>query len=176
MLGEQLFPYFTHHTFLGTTDDGGVYVTITWEWSNEQNELSLTGVIGPKANGDARGSCGQTGVPNNINFAPGWDAESAAKLDTIWNRWHLNGMRAGSPAQEAWLREHPVSVVYPESYSKVKDALIEAGLQPDESFLHNDEPYSYGSAWLHEDVPTDVLEWLKNLPDNAQRLPECWRH
>jgi hypothetical protein len=169
-------PHFTRHTFLGNTSDGGVYVTIEWQQRNGQNELSITGVIGPKANGDARGGCGQTGVPADIDFAPGWDADSAAKLAEIWKRWHLNGMQAGSPAQAAWLREHLVTAVYPEShFDKVKVALTDAGLEPDASFLHNDEPYHYGSAWLYEAVPTDVLEWLQDLPDNAQRLPQCWR-
>lgn len=168
--------HFIRHTFVGTTDDGGFYVTCQWHWNNNQNELSLTGVIGPKANGDARGSCGQTGVPEIIKYAEGWDAESAAKLAEIWKRWHLNGMRAGSPNQEAWLRENPVEAVYPKShFVEATAALDAAGLQPDPTFLRNDQPYSYGSAWIYEDVPEDVLVWLSQMPDNAQRLPECWR-
>jgi hypothetical protein len=169
--------HFKHHSFVGTTDDGGFYVTI--EWQNQRNgyfELSLTGVIGPKANGDARGSCGQTYVPEIIKYAEGWDAESAAKLDELWRRWHLNGTRAGSPKQQAWLREHPVTVEYPKShFVEACAALDAAGLQPDPTYLHKGEPYRYGSAWLYEDVPADVLVWLRSLPDNAQRLPACWR-
>ena len=25
--------------------------------------------------------------------------------------------------------------------------------------------YEYGSRWLHEDVPGDVIEWLESLPE-----------
>ena len=168
--------HFTRHSYVGRTADGRFYVTARWQWRNEQDELSLTGVVGPKENGDALGSSGQTGVPEILEYGDGWDAESAAKLAELWDRWHLNGTTAGSPRQEAWLRENPVTAVWPDShYDKAKAALAEAGLQPDEEYIHNGKPYSYGSAWLYENVPDDVLEWLRDLPDNAQRLPECWR-
>lgn len=29
--------------------------------------------------------------------------------------------------------------------------------------------YKYGSAWLYEEVPTDVLAWLQSLPDTDQK-------
>lgn len=29
---------------------------------------------------------------------------------------------------------------------------------------------------LHEEVPTDVLEFLRGLPDNADDMPARWRH
>jgi hypothetical protein len=35
--------------------------------------------------------------------------------------------------------------------------------------------YRYGSAWLHEDVPSDVLEFLRGLPDAENDMPQCWR-
>lgn len=34
--------------------------------------------------------------------------------------------------------------------------------------------YKYGNGWLHEDVPDDVLAWLKNLP-TTDNLPACWQ-
>jgi hypothetical protein len=170
-------PHFKRHTHVGKTPDGDLYVTVEWQLRNGRDELSLTGVIGPKVNGNCRGSCGQTGVPDDmISYAEGWDAESATRLAEVWDRWHLNAMRAGSPSQEAWLREHPVTAVYPESYlTKARTALAAADLQPDASLLHDGEPYSYGSAWLYEQVPESILTWLANLPDNAERLPDIWK-
>lgn len=168
--------HFTRHSFVGTTEDGGFYVTIEWMFRNNQDELSVTGVVGPKSNGDAV-SCGQTGVHEIVKFAAGWDAEMAAKLAEIWDRWHLNGMRAGSPNQEAFLRANPVNAVYPEShYDKAKAALRLADLDPDPEYMvDGDRLYFYGSKWLYEEVPADVLTWLHELPDNAQRLPDTWR-
>ncbi len=34
--------------------------------------------------------------------------------------------------------------------------------------------YKYGSAWLKEDVPEDVLEWLHGLPDGSSLCPTTW--
>lgn len=57
--------------------------------------LSISGVIGPRSNGDCAGSCGQCvdsirkGVPTD-----GWTQEMLEKLCDIWDEWHLNDMRA----------------------------------------------------------------------------------
>jgi hypothetical protein len=137
-------------------------------------ELSITGVEGPKSNGDCRGSCGQCledwpGMV--IKFAPGWDTIKLMELVKIWERWHLNDMRAGTPSQESYLREHPVSFTYPEShYKKALEALEAAGLQPD---LLDGEPYSYGSAWLHEDLPAKVVETVESWVEGTQP-PDAW--
>lgn len=56
-------------------------------------KLSMTGVEGPKHNGDAIGSCGQIEIqPGNKSwkFADGWDRDKVHSLKTIWERWHLN--------------------------------------------------------------------------------------
>jgi hypothetical protein len=94
-------------------------------------------------------------------FAPGWDAESVRKLADLWKRWHLNDMRAGTQAQEKYLRENPVSFTYPRSHYEVAcEALAAAGLNPDA-----ETGYRYGTAWLREEVPAGVLEWLATRPD-----------
>lgn len=173
-----------------------LFVEIEYRFEmNQKWELSITGVEGPKRNGDCVGSCGQITVSSkrlaydHFFYAAGWDGTMLLKLADIWDRWHLNGMRAGSPRQQAWLRDHPVTAVYPESYyDKAKAALREAGLEPDTEFFHPtrsrdrviasgvgadsrinrypvfDVPYSYGSAWIYEAVPADVLQWLYDLP------------
>lgn len=64
-------------------------------------------------------------------------------------------MKAGSPIQEQWLREHPIDpseYEYPRSHYEVARAkLAEAGLNPDP------DKYAYGSAWKTEELPADVL-------------------
>jgi hypothetical protein len=144
---------------IGKVDGHQTYIKISYQ----DGRLSITGVVGPMRNGDCRGSCGQI-VMSGLNvteYAPGWDAESVAKLTEFWNRWHLNEMRAGSPAQERFLRENPVKAIYPESHYDVAcKALAQAGLNPDP-----ETGYKYGTAWLREEVPADVLEWLASRPD-----------
>lgn len=131
--------------------------------------LSITGVEGPLPSGNCLGSCGQIvdGLEVAIvNRSPGWSPRMVARFVAYWRRWHFNGMRAGSPRQSDYLRKHPISVVFPESrYEKERQALTDAGLNPDTEYNRDGEPYAYGSAWLHEDVPDSVLAWLRALPD-----------
>lgn len=60
----------------------------------EDRRLSIFGVVGPKKNGDCKGSAGQcvdeirAGKPG-----AGWNEEMLQKFCDIWDRWHLNDMR-----------------------------------------------------------------------------------
>ena len=161
---------FTKVVRLGTVTIGrqnaSVFCSIKWR----DGRLSISGVEGPNRFGGARGGCGQIDMhlrsADIVNFAPGWNRGRVSVFLVHWRRWHLNDLTAGSPAQEAFLRANPVSYTYPEShYDKAREALKVAGLNPDPNYLHNGEPYSYGHAWLREEVPADVLEFLAGLPD-----------
>jgi hypothetical protein len=110
--------------------------------------LSISGVEGPTRNGNCIGACGQIdmhlGQGEDITPAPGWTAETIAAFLQAWNRWHLNDMRAGCEHQRAL------------GWTKYED--------------HPSEPcptcgYKYGSRWLTEEVPADVLAFLSSLPD-----------
>lgn len=145
---------------------GHLFITAKWDGLR----LSLTGVSGPKANGDCAGSCGQcvSELAEVSVYAPGWDADKCARLAELWERWHLNDMRAGSQVQMDWLRANPVSATYPEShYEKAREALRGAGLEPDA------EGYRYGSRWRVEDVPSEVITEIFAFPP-ADR-PSPWR-
>lgn len=84
-----------------------------------------------------------------------------ARIVELWRRWHLNGMRAGSAVQETYLRENPMDPAtyrYPKShYVVASEYLAAAGLNPDAN------GYKYGSAWVREEVPADVLAELHQL-------------
>jgi hypothetical protein len=167
-------------------------VFIAIEYGNEMNttrldNLSITGVEGPKANGDAWGSCGQIGGGGGFRegdglkidrLAPGWTREMVDRLDEIWSAWHGNDMRAGCEHQRAqgWNRR-PIDPDKPlASYGKHFDGQrsnswnMLTWVRPDE---HPDGlltkecevcGYKYGTAWLNEPVPDDVLDWLFALP------------
>lgn len=141
--------------------------------------LSITGVEGPKKNGDAWGSCGQLTKPEIKTFAPGWDQESIDRLWKIWDAWHLNDMRPGCEHQraEGW-DKRPIDPDKPlDTYGKHYDgqemdswnmlAWIPHDKHP-EGLLSKPCPkcgYAYGSQWLFEPVPVDVVDWLKALPE-----------
>lgn len=150
--------------------DVQVFVHIKWDG----RRLSLSGVEGPKANGDAHGGCGQIDVSRAVPLDSGVDT---AKLATIWDRWHLNDMRAGSRAQESYLRRNPIDMseyarAHPErspSYYEAATAKLHAvGLNPDPLA----DGYCYGSAWKFEDVPEDVIAYLASLP--SVDAPRGW--
>lgn len=139
----------------------------------KDGSLSITGVEGPLTSGNALGSCGQidTHLRNEqklINLAPGWTRAKLQKFFEVWERWHLNDLKAGSPAQEEWLRANPIPEAeyrYPKSHYDVAcEKLRAAGLNPDA------DGYSYGSAWKREEVPSDVIEFLRSLP-NTDKQP-----
>ena len=80
------------------------------------------------------------------------------RIKAVWERWHLNDMRAGSAWQEKFLRTYPVNAVYPEShYDKATKALTDAGLNPAPDYIHNGKPYLYGHAWLKEELPAEII-------------------
>lgn len=231
---------FTRVTSPGTTDHGRLFVTVRFDG----RRLSITGVEGPRENGDCRGGCGQTGIPvaSALKLAKGWDLKMVEELRAAWNAWHLNDMRAGCVHQRAtWNVEEPLTLQHlgwGERYSKTRQAaancILSAGeyaefqgigeevlrltvgrnlpKHPDlwgadgrrllaDGWLRIEKEetktagwvtpaehprgllekpcdvcgYRYGSAWLFEEVPLDVLEFLWGLPDASKDLPAAWR-
>lgn len=152
---------------LGLGRNGNLYCKV----ESDGEKLSFVGVIGPDRHGHARGGAGQIIIEfkeydhrghmtlDAIIPAPRWTPALIRQFFDAWDRWHVNNMKAGTPAQERYLRDNPIEAVYPEShYDKASAALAAAGLNPDNG-------YKYGSAWLSEDVPEDVLTFLCGLPD-----------
>jgi hypothetical protein len=87
---------------LGQIEGHSVFCKIEYKEENGKGHLSITGVVGPKGNGNAWGSCGQIveDLAQVDAFAPGWDQEKVQKFIAIWNKWHLNDMRAGCEHQK----------------------------------------------------------------------------
>lgn len=152
---------------VGRHADGDVWI----ETQVANGRLSISGVVGPRRNGNAAGSCGQIQdvLTEPIVPAKGWTPELIARLHAVWERWHLNDMVAGSPRQMEYLRttrrEFPG---YPAShYEWAKSLLADAGLEPDAEH----DGYSYGSAWLTEELPADVIEFVTTLPVPTKEFP-----
>lgn len=112
-------------------------------WNGER--LSFTGVEGPKRGGNCVGSAGQTVMHDWDDATPaaGWSVDMIAQLRDLWTRWHLNDMRAECEHQRASLSD---------ARSQVGDPCPTCG-------------YKYGTAWLREDVPDEVLAELAAFPE-----------
>ena len=161
---------------IGRGQYGNVYGKIEFA----DGRLSITGVEGPMKNGDARGSCGQIVDTKIIELAPAWTQEMLDKFYAIWHEWHLNDMRAGCEHQRAekW-DERPIDSskplnAYGNHYEGQKQnswnmlTWLNASEHPDGLMC---KPclvcgYKYGTAWLKEEVPQEVIDWLSGLPDS----------
>lgn len=93
----------------------------------------------------------------DVSLVPdeGFEYSDILKIQSIWKRWHMNDARAGTPKQEDFIREWMLTNEY--SYDKACEALSNAGLLFDNG-------YKYGSAWLKEELPTEVIKYLFSLP------------
>lgn len=136
-----------------------VVATIKWNGTR----LSITAVEGALTSGNCRGGCGQVCVQEYHQPVNGVDL---AKFGEVWDRWHLNDMRAGTPKQEEYLRTYGHGKDYEETLNK----LLATDLIMDDL---DGERYKYGSRWLTEEVPDEVLAYLRSLPD-YNGLPDIW--
>lgn len=88
--------------------------------------------------------------------AKGFTRKDCFRLKQAWERWHLNDMRAGTPKQEDAVRKWRTTS-NDQSYKAAFEMLKSIDLLVDDG-------HKYGSKWLKEEVPLDVLEWLFSLP------------
>jgi len=124
-----------------------------------KNVLTISGVIGALASGsgNCRGGCGQILdeiKADQVTFADGWDGITCKNFLDIWKRWHLNDLRAGCQHQreEKW---------------------------EDNNLLMKPCPvcgYKYGSQWLYEELPQEVIDFLTELPMADIDLPTAWQN
>ena len=209
--------------------------------------LSICGVVGPKSGGGCKGSAGQCSEEfRNGTPIEGWTDEMLQKFCDIWDRWHLNDMRAACQHQRelGWEEQAKEEVIqfhyrltdeaqkakraaekmalealrsgtvftpskeqtfiaslpnfldtYDEcsaslaQYYEPKKKLFEGGKgftekttrgwvryeESERGILCKPCPvcgYKYGTAWLLEEVPKDVIDWLFALP--STKVQPAW--
>lgn len=100
------------------------------------------------------------------NPAPGFTRKTCFRLKQAWERWHLNDMRAGTPKQEELVRKWRLTAE-DKGYTAACKML-------EENDLLIDDGYRYGTAWLKEEVPLDVLEWLFTLPGTGSTFSDLY--
>lgn len=102
--------------------------------------LSVSGNIGTQTGGQIDGELKRLIDENAIDYRPRWDAERLTALLRIWERWHLNDMKAGCIHQStAELKKFPCP---------------QCG-------------YVYGSAWLFDALPPEVTDFIKALDSST---------
>ena len=108
--------------------------------------LSIMGGIWNSKHSDYY-TCGQC-LDTILEFFP--SNPKVKRIVEIWNRWHLNDMKAGTPKQEACIREMPTPKTGQAIYDLTCEYLESKGLLVDNG-------YKYGSEWLFEEIPNEII-------------------
>lgn len=96
------------------------------------------------------------------------DKEVFETLYDLWKKYHLNGMHAGTPEQEAAIDNWKAQGNRYE-YTAVCEMLKACGLYEvnytglSVGRRYNNEPYKYGHGWLVQELPADVLLRIEHL-------------
>ena len=147
---------------LGIAEGRNVFCSIEYVLGR----LSISGVVGPRKNGDCTGGCGQiVGQPiEKYNTDEGWNRSKVEQFYTVWRTYHLNNLHAGTPKQERALAQRAVARHQQDHVYNYRDACDYLK----DIFLYVDEGHTYGHGWLTEDIPEDVLLYLSDLPDTKK--------
>lgn len=136
---------------IGTLDRYGVFIEVTLKDTDKGTELSIVGYTQYRPGNDWEigGQIDDFLKLNKrrIHYANGWTIAKFGKLLDIWDRWHLNGMRAECVHMRAiamYLKQSPHAVF------GIDDSCPYCG-------------YSYGHSWLYEPLPQNVLDWFEAL-------------
>jgi len=108
------------------------------------------------------------------------DVPLVIRIVEVWNRWHLNDMRAGSPRQEAALNKKfgiPRRYEYrgsgrADAYTQTCEYLRSIGLYEDDRHppvVEGPSGYRYGTAWLYEPLPQAIVDEVVAWPNEVRR-------
>jgi len=104
---------------------------------------------------------GKLEVGNGIS-----DSEMKELLD-IWDKYHLNDLSAGTERQNEIIEENkdkPKYNKFDKFLDRPKAILEDFDAEPDkETEGFGDEGYSYGSAWLFQPLPEDVVDFVEKF-------------
>lgn len=136
--------------YLGKHNGGECY--LTWElYTNDKGKIcfSMQGEEWLPSKRDIRmgGQCCDT----ILSYFP--NDQKAQRMVEIWKEWHLNDMKAGTPNQEKAIKNWLSSGIRYD-YSAACEYLRTQN-------LYNDNGYVYGTAWLHQDIPENIIEEIK---------------
>jgi hypothetical protein len=115
-------------------------------------EVSICGSVwnSPRTDGYSFGQ-------NIDEIAKLFSTATVKRIAKLWKRWHSNGLKAGTRAQQAALDAHKNETgAFCYEFNECCNILAARGLQPDNG-------YFYGSAWLCEPVPVEVVAELCEL-------------
>lgn len=107
-----------------------------------------------------------------LEIGNGITEEEFEEFLDIWDKWHLNDLNAGTERQKEIIEEHKDEQKYKkfdEFLDRPKAILEDFDAEPDkETEGFGDEGYSYGSAWLYQPLPQDVIDFVEDFKDKLE--------
>ena len=89
--------------------------------------------------------------------------ETYMKIYNWWTKYHLNDMHAGTERQEEALDKAGITG-WASNYEKCCEYLDSIGLLVDKEYTDlNPNGYKFGTGWLKRDIPSDVIQDIRNL-------------
>ena len=119
-------------------------VTVELKQKPQGLSLSICGEIKGLAYGQCHEEMKELVVEKRQNFD---------EIIEVWEKYHLNDMRAGTAKQNKAVKEYCKNNPY--DYNDVCNYLKEQG-------IYEDNGYRYGTAWLFEDIPETILDKIFN--------------
>lgn len=129
---------------LGDSRRRKAVVTVELRQKPQGLSLSICGEIKGLAYGQCLEEMKELAVEKRSNFD---------EIIEVWEKYHLNDMRAGTPKQREAVEEYLKENTY--DYNAICDFLKERG-------IYEDNGYRYGSSWLFEKIPEPVLDKIFN--------------
>jgi len=159
-----------------TRQDSREYETTEHVTINSLRRLSISGTeTWQSRNGRwMKGSGGQIidELRKVTSFAKGWNAVKRDQLVAMWDRWHLNDMQGAC----AHMKTAPTGTQgfgfiigmldSPEPVKRWDGSMSEPTLSHytvNRALVCPNTGYQYGRSWLVEDLPTYVLDFVREL-------------
>jgi hypothetical protein len=117
--------------------------------------LSMTASVMSRLAGKGRWESRSMGQSVDLVREIWSDDPVAVELCDVWDRWHLNDMKAGTRAQVEAIKDFRLAGGAADHEASVNH-LRDLGLDTDASVLVKGKPYAYGTAWLVEPLPAEV--------------------
>ena len=112
--------------------------------------------------------CGGQCLDEILPFMIGTKYEDSFSLIyKLWKKWHLNGLKAGTPKQEEfckdWLSSHPYDYTALCSELEARCLFTDKFKGYGHRKQYKDEPYNYGCDWIIDVIPDEDIDLILGL-------------
>lgn len=101
-----------------------------------------------------------------------WNKKPNAKFLTLGKIFRSTDIQHPKFAYNSSVHPKVILSAFGDDFSVKKEFLKDQKLEPDTNYLYNNKPYSYGSAWLHVELPEDIEDQLTELSEAIEEYEE----